>query len=179
MCRSGALEQDFADHVLDATDAYALYVAEDELQGVPDDVRQAARAAAQAEGRSGCKLTLQLPCYGPLLKHASQRPLRETLYRAYAIRASELGPPEFDNTAILQELLQLRLEQARLLGYDSYADLALVAKMAGSPAHVVDFVRDLARRAGPYAQRELTELKDYKRGRATAAQGRHQRGGSF
>ena len=159
--RSGALEQDFADHVLDATDAFSLYVAEDDLQGVPDDVRQAARAAAQAEGRAGCKLTLQVPCYLPLLRHASQQALRETLYRAYATRASELGRPEFDNTAIQRELLQLRLEEARLLGYDNYADLSLVAKMAGSPAHVLHFVRDLARRARPHAERELAELRDF------------------
>ena len=159
--RSGALAQEFGDHVLDATDAFALYVGEDELHGVPGDVRQAARTAAQAEGREGFKLTLKLPCYLPLLKQGSHRPLREAIYRAYATRASEFGQPEFDNTAVMRELLQLRLEEARLLGYDSYADLSLVPRMAGSPAQVLAFVRDLARRARPFAERELAELREF------------------
>ena len=159
--RSGTLSQQFSDHVLDATGAFAHYATETEMAGVPDDVRQAARDAAAAEGRDGFKLTLHLPCYLPVMTHASCRPLRETLFRAYGIRASEYGPAHLDNSAAMQELLGLRLEEAQLLGHATYADLALVPKMAGSPAQVLAFVRDLACRARPFADRELADLQAF------------------
>ena len=159
--RSATLSQQFGDHVLDATDAFALYATEAELAGVPADVCRAAREAAAAEGREGFKLTLKLPSYLPVMMQASQRPLREAMYRAYGSRASELGPPAFDNTALVRELLELRLEEARLLGHGNFAELSLVPKMAGSPAEVLDFVRDLARRARPFAERELAQLQAF------------------
>ena len=159
--RSGTLQQQFGDHVLDATDAFALYVNASELAGVPDDVRQAARAAAAAEGRDGFKLTLKYPCYMPVMSYASQRPLREALFRAYNTRASEFGPPELDNSALMRELLELRLEEAQLLGHASYGELSLVPKMASSPEQVLDFVRDLGHRARPFAERELTQLQAF------------------
>ncbi len=157
--RAGALEQQFGDHVMDATDAWSLTVTGDRLAGVPSDVREAAREAARAAGQDGFKLTLQAPCYLPLMSHAEDRALRETLYRAYNTRASDYGPAELDNGPLVQELLNLRQEEARLLGYASYADLSLVAKMASSPAHVLSFVRDLSTRARPFADRELAELR--------------------
>ena len=159
--RSGALEQQFSDHVMDATDAWSLVVTGDRLAGVPSDVREAAREAARAAGQDGFKLTLQSPCYTPLMSHAEDRNLRETLYRAYNTRASEYGPPELDNGPLVKELLQLRQEEAGLLGYATYADLSLVAKMAAEPARVLGFVRDLARRARPHAERELAELRSF------------------
>ncbi|MEO5734050.1 MAG: M3 family metallopeptidase [Rubrivivax sp.] len=163
--RSGALSQAFGEHVLDATDAYTLDVSESRLAGVPDDVRATARATAEAAGRSGdaegCRLTLQAPCYGPVLRLADDRDLREQLYRAYATRASEFGPAALDNSALMQELLQLRHEEAALLGHATYADLALTPKMARSPREVLDFVRDLVRRAKPAAVAELAELKRF------------------
>ena len=159
--RAGALSQQFGDHVLDATDAFALDATEAQLEGVPEDVRQAARAAAQAEGRPGCKLTLQSPCLSPVMQFATDRALRETLYRADATRASEFGPPAWDNGPLMRELLELRAEEAALLSYDSYAELALVAKMARTPAEVLAFVRDLARRARPHAERELAQMSEF------------------
>ncbi len=159
--RTGALSQQYGDHVLDATDAWSLLVGEDRLAGVPDDVRQAARAAAQADGQDGCKLSLQAPCWLPLMQFASDRALRETVYRADATRASEFGPAALDNGPLMRELLELRAEEAALLGYGNYAELALVAKMARSPDEVLAFVRDLARRARPHADRELAELRAY------------------
>jgi oligopeptidase A len=155
--RSGALSQQFGDHVLDATDAWSLTVPESALQGVPEDVV----AAARLPDGSGCKLTLQQPCYGPVLQFGSNRELRKTLFEANATRASEFGPPERDNSAVMRELLQLRAEEARLLGYPSYAHLALVPKMARSPEEVLGFVRDLARRARPHAERELAEVREF------------------
>jgi len=159
--RAGELAQRFGEHVLDATDAWHLDVSESQLDGVPADVRQAAREAAAAAGVDGCRLTLKLPCYLPVMMHGRHRPLRQTLYRAYMTRASEFGDPKHDNSALMQELLQLRHEEAALLGYGTYADAALVTKMARSPAEVLGFVRDLARRARPFAERELAELRAF------------------
>ena len=159
--RAAHLSQQFGVHVLDATDAFALIVGEEQLEGVPDDVRQAAREVARAEGLEGFKLTLQAPCFVPVIQFACQRALREAMFRAYSTRASELGPPERDNSALIRELLELRQEEAALLGYPTYAHLALVPKMAGSPDEVLRFVRDLARRARPFAERELAELREF------------------
>jgi oligopeptidase A len=159
--RAGELAQRFGEHVLDATDAWHLDVPEAQLDGVPADVRQAAGEAAAAAGVDGCRLTLKLPCYLPVMMHARHRPLRQTLYRAYMTRASEFGDRAHDNTALMHELLQLRHEEAALLGYGTYADAALVTKMARSPAEVLGFVRDLARRARPFAERELAELRAF------------------
>ena len=124
-------------------------------------MREAARSAAQADGQEGYKITLQFPSYYPVMQYASDRSLREKIYTAYVTRASELGPPERDNTAVMTELLQLRQEEAQLLGYGSYADVSLVPKMAESPAQVKDFLADLARRARPYAERDLAELREF------------------
>ncbi len=162
--RSAALSQTFGNHVLDATDAFALYLPEGSLAGVPADVVQAARSAAAAEGRDDCKLTLQMPCYIPLLQYADRRELREQMFRAYSTRASDLGAPEHDNSAVVSELLALRQEEAGLLGLGSYAHLSLVPKMAQSPEEVLKFLRDLARRARPHAERELAELREFAHG---------------
>ncbi len=157
------LAQRFSEHVLDATDGFAYYATEEELAGVPEDVRQAARGAAQAEGREGHKLTLHFPSYFPVLQYGDNRSLREKLYRAHVTRASELGRPELDNGALMSELLKLRHEEARLLGHATFAEVSLVPKMADSPQQVMDFLRDLARRARPYAERDLQELHNFAR----------------
>lgn len=158
-----ALAQKFSEHVLDATDGYAYYASEQELEGVPEDVKQAARAAAEAEGKEGHKLTLHFPSYFPILQYGTDRGLRERLYTAHVTRASELGAPGLDNSETMRQLLELRQEEARLLGYASYAEVSLVPKMADSPQQVLDFLRDLARRARPYAERDLQELRDFAR----------------
>jgi oligopeptidase A len=159
--RMAELSQRFGDHVLDATDGFALHVSADDLDGVPADVREAARAAAADEGRAGFKLTLQQPCYGPVMRFATNRALREQMYRSQVTRASDLGPAALDNSATMRELLALRQEEAALLGHANYAELSLVPKMAGSPEDVLAFLRDLARRARPFAEREDAELRDF------------------
>jgi oligopeptidase A len=159
--RLAELSQSYSEHVLDATDGFAHYATEAELDGVPDDVKQAARDAGQAEGQAGYKLTLHYPCYGPVMQYATNRTLRETLYRAYVTRASEFGPAERDNSAAMHELLALRQEEARLLGHANYAEVSLVPKMADSPAQVAEFLRDLGARARPYAERDLAELRAF------------------
>jgi oligopeptidase A len=122
---------------------------------------QAARDAAAAEGKDGHKITLHFPSYFPVLQYATHRPLREKLYRAYVTRASELDAPERDNSALMTELLQLRQEEARLLGYANYAEVSLATKMARSPTEVMQFLRDLSSKARPAAERDWAELKDF------------------
>jgi oligopeptidase A len=155
-----SLSAKFDDNVLDATNAWALYV-EDRagLAGVPEDVVAQARSEAEADGRSGYKLTLRAPSYLPVMQYADDRALRARMHRGYATLASELGDdPAFDNTAIIERILALRLEEAKLLGYANFAEVSLVPKMASTPAEVMAFVRDLADRARPFAERDYAEL---------------------
>ncbi len=159
--RSAELSQKFSEHVLDATDGFTHYVSADKLQGVPADVLQATRSAAEAEGNAGHKLTLHQPVYQPVMQYATHRELRATLYKAYVTRASELGPAPQDNTPLMRELIELRQEAAQLLGHASYADLSLVPKMARTPAEVNAFLQDLAQRAKPFAERDMQELRDF------------------
>ncbi|WP_119156079.1 M3 family metallopeptidase [Caldimonas tepidiphila] len=161
--RQAELAQKFSENVLDATDAFAYYASEDELDGVPQDARHAAREAAEREGKEGYKLTLQFPSYFPVLQYGTNRALRERLYTAYVTRASDLGEPARDNSAIMRELIALRQEEAKLLGYRSFAEVSLVPKMAESPAQVVEFLHDLARRARPHAERDMAELREFAR----------------
>ncbi|UKE46729.1 M3 family metallopeptidase [Xanthomonas cerealis] len=159
-----ALSAKFSQNVLDATDAWSLLIDEpSRLAGLPDDVVAAARAAADKDGQAGWKLTLQMPCYLPVQMYAEDRALRETLYRANAIRASEFGDPALDNSAAIERILALRGELAGLLGFASYAEYSLATKMARSPDEVLGFLRDLAARAKPYAQRDRAELEAYAR----------------
>jgi oligopeptidase A len=162
--RLAELSQTYSEHVLDATDAFAYYASEAELDGVPDDVKQASRAAAQAEGKEGHKLTLHMPSYLPVMQYATQRALRERLYTAYITRASELGEPARDNSAVMREILALRQEEAQLLGYRNFAELSLVPKMADTPQQVGEFLRDLARRGRPHAEKDLAELREFAAG---------------
>ena len=157
--RQSQLSSRFSDNLLDATNDFAHYVTDRaQLSGMPDDVLEAAREAAQAEKREGWKFTLHAPSYMPVLQYADHRPLRELMYRGYVTRASELGNPEWNNTPLIADILKLRREIAQLLGFKSYADYSLTAKMADSPQQVLDFLNELAVRAKPYAQRDLDEV---------------------
>ncbi len=154
-----ALSTQFSEHLLDATNDFSLYMEQaSELSGLPADVMQAAREAAQAEGKSGWKLTLRAPCLFPVLQYADNRELRKTLYHAYQTRASEFGRPELDNTPLIADILLRRREAAQLLGYKSHAEVSLVSKMADNPQQVLDFLNDLADRARPFARRDFDEL---------------------
>ena len=162
--RLAELSQKFSENTLDTTDHFAHYVSEDELAGVPADVVAAARAAATAEGREGCKLTLQLPCYLPVMQFAHSAALRQYLYRAYVTRASDQAEGEalqYDNSALIDEILALRREEAQLLGYPDFGTVSLVPKMADSPAQVIEFLRTLAAKARPHAERDLADLRAF------------------
>jgi oligopeptidase A len=156
-----AKSQAFSEHVMDATDAYEHFVRADELEGVPEDIVQATRAMAEGEGKEGHKLTLHMPIYLPGMQYATNRHLRATLYRAYSTRASEFGPSEHDNSHLMKDIVALRQEEAQLLGYKNFAEVSLVPKMASSPQQVQDFLLDLARRARPYAEKDMAELREF------------------
>ena len=162
--RQAELGQKFSENALDATDAFAYYAQASELDGVPADVQQTALAAAKAEGKEGYKLTLKMPCYLPVMQFAQSSALREKLYRAYVTRASDQADTDarqFDNSALINEMLALRLEEAQLLGYRNFGELSVVPKMAESPAHVITFLRDLAVKAKPFAEKDLADLRQF------------------
>jgi oligopeptidase A len=164
-----AISTRFSENVLDATNDYKLVVEnEAELAGLPDDVKQAARAAAEQDGKAGWQFSLHFPSYFPVLQFADSRQLRETIYRANATKASEMGAvfselEKWDNTSNIATLLRLRDEEAKLLDYCNFAEVSLVPKMAQSPEHVIEFLEDLARRARPYAEKDLDELRAFAR----------------
>ena len=158
------LSQKFSENALDATDAFAYYAQENELAGVPADVVQTAREQAALDAKEGYKLTLKMPCYLPVMQFAHSSALRETLYKAYSTRASDQAPAEFskfDNSLVIREILALRLEEAQLLGYQNFGEVSVVAKMAKSPGEVVTFLRDLAHRARPYAEQDVSDLRAF------------------
>ena len=159
-----ALGAKFSENLLDATNAYGEFI-EDEtlLSGIPEDIRQAAREAAQKEEKAGWKFTLHAPSYGPLMQYADNRKLRARMYRAYATRASELGKTEWDNSPLIAKILQLRAEEANLLGYANFAEVSLVPKMAESTQQVAAFLRELAAKARPFAERDIAELRNFAR----------------
>jgi len=154
------LSATFDENVLDSESAWSHYVPHaQDMAGVPADVIEAARAEAEADGRAGYKLTLRAPCYTPVMAYADDRSLRATLHRASATLASDLGAsPDCDNSAIILRILELRRAEAQLLGYANFAELSLVPKMAQTTAEVLAFLRDLGRRARPFAEREYGEL---------------------
>ena len=158
-----ALTTRFSENILDATNDYGLFVSDEaQLSGLPEDVRQAARAAAEKDGKPGYKFTLHFPSYFPILQYADNRALREQIYRANATKASELGAkPEWDNSANMREILQLRHEEAAMLGFANYAELSLVPKMAQSPQEVIQFLEDLGRRAKSYGNSDWDELRAF------------------
>ena len=155
----------FQDNVLDATNDFALYVtAESELSGIPADVIHAAKEGAAKDGREGWKLTLHMPCYMPVMQYADHHGLRERMYRGFVTRASDLGADtRWDNTSIVREILALRAEAAKLLGYANYAGLSLATKMAATPREALEFLEDLARRSRPFAERDMREVADFAR----------------
>jgi oligopeptidase A len=162
--RMAELSQKFSENALDATDRFALYVEKETLEGVPDDVINTARAAAEKEGKDGFKLTLKMPCYLPVMQFAKSSDLRHQLYRAYVTRASDQASNEFaalDNSALIKEILQLREEEAKLLGFQNYAEVSVTTKMADSPAKVISFLRDLAQRARPFAEKDLADMRQF------------------
>ncbi|MBZ0092840.1 MAG: M3 family metallopeptidase, partial [Sulfuricellaceae bacterium] len=165
------LSAKYEENLLDATNAFAVYVTHAaELSGIPDDALEAARGEAEKDGKPGWKFTLRMPSYLPVMQYADNRALREQMYRAYSTRASELSPaspsedgakPDWDNTPLIGSILKLRREAAQMLGFANYAEESLAAKMAETPQQVLDFLNRLAVRAKPYAENDIAELRRF------------------
>jgi oligopeptidase A len=159
-----ALQARFEQNLMDATDAFQ-YETRDalELDGLPEVVRERAKALAAERGMEGFLLRLDMPTYQSVLAHASSAKLRETFYAAWVMRASDQGPHagRSDNGPLIEEILALRHEAARLVGFKTFAELSLATKMADSPERVIEFLRDLARRSKPVAAAELEMLARY------------------
>jgi oligopeptidase A len=166
--RLSELQARFEENLMDAIAAWSHHVTDAaQLAGMTEAARQAAAAKARDRGLDGWLLTLDFPSFDAVITYADHRPLRELVYTAYATRASDQGPQagQFDNTPLMNEILALRDEEARLLGFQNFAELSLATKMAESPAQVETFLLDLARRARPRAQAELETLKAFARER--------------
>ena len=160
--RQSELTSRFSDNLLDATNDFTLVIQNKaELSGLPEDVLQTAEQAAVAANKTGWLFTLKAPSYMPVMQFADDRALREQMYRAYATRASEFGKPEWDNSPLMDEIVALRGEEARLLGFANFGELSLAAKMAETPQQVVEFMRELAQRARPFAEKDLAELRGF------------------
>ena len=154
----------FSENLLDATNFHAEWITDPaELAGIPPDVVAAARAAAEKDGQQGWKFTLHAPSYIPVMQYADNRALRERMYHAYATRASEYGQPDWDNGPLIERILKLRAEEAQLLGFSNFAELSLVPKMAESVPQVAAFLRELAEKARPFAERDMAELRAFAR----------------
>lgn len=164
--RLSELSSQFSNHVLDATQAWEKHITDaNELEGMPDVALAGARDKAAEKGLEGWLLTLDFPCYLAVMSHVKNRALREEMYHAFTTRASDQGPhaSQFDNSAIMDEILALRQEQAQLLGFNNYAELSLATKMAETPDQVMQFLRDLAAKAKPQAEKEFAELEAFAR----------------
>lgn len=160
------LGTDFANAVLDATDAWQHHVTDErDLAGIPDSGRAVLRQYAREQKMDGYLITLKQPAVQAVMTHADDRALREKVYWAYQTRASDQGPDAgaHDNSTRIESLMALRHEAAQLLGFDNAAEESLATKMAESPLTVMEFLHDLVQRAHPVAKRELDELKQFAR----------------
>ena len=179
------LSATFSDHILDATQAYALPLKTEQLAGLTEsglaliaDAGEQYKTSQLANGSLTQTeidtlpmpyyvASLNIPVYLAIMTHADDRNLRETLYRAYVTRASEFDEhtnakgKSLNNANIMSEILQLREQKARLLGFDNYAEVSLSTKMADSVAEVETFLRDLAVQATPTAAQDLAQLQKY------------------
>ncbi len=153
----------FEHNIQDAQDAWSLHIDDEgELAGLPQQTMVRAAAEARKRDRQGWLLTLDYPTYDVIMRHADRQGLRETFYHAWVTRASDQGEnPDWDNSGNIHEILSLRDEASRLVGFDSYADYSLATKMAASTDGVIGFLRELASRTRTSAEKELVELSEF------------------
>lgn len=162
--RLAELTTTFSNNVLDATHGWSKHVADSELlAGVPEAALQAYQQAAKAKKLDGYLISLDIPAYLPVMQYCENRALREELYIAYNTRASDVGPTagQWDNSALMTEILALRHELAQLLCFVNYAEQSLARKMAQSPQQVEAFLNDLAEQSLPIARQDYKELEEF------------------
>ena len=153
----------FSNNVLDATNAWQLPLADDaRLSGLPEAIKPLLADLARQRDMDGYCLTLDAPVVIPVLTYADDRELRETVYRAYNARASELADDgQYDNAAIIEKTMRLRARQAEILGYADYAALSVADKMAKEPQAVFAFLDDLVDKSKAAGEAEMAALRDY------------------
>ncbi len=154
----------FEENVLDSMNAWTRHVTEEaELSGINPVIVAQAKARAQEKNLPGWLFALEQPAYVAVMTDADSVAMRRDFYEAWSTRASDRGPSagQFDNTGVMQKILELRHEAARLLDFPNYAAYALATRMAPSSQAVFDFLRELARVARPAAQREFSELETF------------------
>lgn len=162
--RLSELSNRFSNQLLDATQGWTRLVTdEEELAGLPESAKASARALAESKNLQGWLFTLDFPSLFPVLAYCDNRQLREELYTANITRASEVGPQAgaHDNGPVMEEILALRQEQAKLLGFSTYAERSLATKMARSPEEVLSFLKDLGKRSLPQARQEFDALQQW------------------
>ena len=158
------LSSKFEENVLDATHAWKKHIQDETLlAGIPETTRTLAKTTAETDNLSGWMLTLDFPCYLAIMTYADNPALRQEIYTAFATRASDVNPDtiQWDNTKIMDDLLALRHEKARLLGFNNYAELSLATKMADTPQQVIDFLENLAHKSKEQAQTDFDELQQF------------------
>ena len=162
--RLSELTSQFSDNTLDATQAWTKHISDEaELDGLPDSAKAGAADRAKADGKDGWLLTLDAPVFIAVMSHCKNAELRKEMYVAWTTKASDQGPQagQFDNTAIMDEILKLRHEQAQLLGFANFGEESLATKMARDVNEVIQFLEDLAKRAKPQAEQELAALRAF------------------
>jgi oligopeptidase A len=162
--RLSELTSKFSNQLLDATQAWTKLIDdESRLAGLTDSAKAQMKQAAEAKELEGWLITLEFPSYYAVMTYADDRALREEVYAAYCTRASDQGPNagQNDNGPLMAEILDLRQELARLLGFANYSELSLASKMAENTDQVLSFLRDLAVRSKPFAEQDLAELKAF------------------
>ena len=158
-----ATQANFEHNVQDASDAWNLHLTDfDALAGLPPQAIARAAEDALQKGLDGWLLSLDYPTYDAVMKHADNRGLRESLYRAWVTRGSDQGEnAEWDNTHNIEKILALRHEAANLVGFPTHAHYSLATKMADSPDQVIGFLRELAAHSHSTAEQEFADLSAF------------------
>lgn len=154
------LSLQFEENLLAETNAYELHILQpEELSGLPESTKEAAALTAKEKKKEGWIFTLHAPSYIPFLKYADKRTLREKIFKAYTSRCNHNN--SHNNTEIIRKITSLRLEKARLLGFNTYAEYILSDRMAQSPAEVNDFLQHLFISSHPAALKEKKEVEEF------------------
>ncbi len=144
--RLSELSNNFSQNLLDATNSFEIFLEREDIEGIPESDLE------EVDGKY--RFTLQMPSYIAYMTYGPNREIREKIYKAYVSRAEENGE-------VLKEILELRQEKAKILGFNSYAELSLQTKMANTPDEVVDFLNGLAEKSKDVAKEELEEIRNY------------------
>lgn len=164
--RLSELSTQFSNHVLDATNGWHKTLDADALKGLNESALASAKQKAAEKGETGYRIGLDTPSYLAVMNYADDGKLRQEMYEAFTTRASDVGPNagKWNNNPVIAEILKLRLQKAKLLGFDNYAEYSLATKMADSPAQVMEFLTGLAKRSRAKAQAQYDELVAFAKG---------------